>query len=312
MNLKQKLAESRFFKGEAPVKQPITLSHRRIYILPSRRGLAFAVVLLLLLLIAFVYNNNLVYLLTFALASVYFVSILHCFKSLSGLKVSMGRSSPVFAGEQAHFDLLIDNPAPWARTKIHCRLAQPEFISVPPQVQMSWTLAIASISRGWLALPTVTLASFFPFGWFRAWSPLRFDVGVWVYPKPWPKSVPFPDASADSAADQGHKHRGADDFYGLAEYRPGDSIKHIHWQSYAKGAGVFVKQYSGLQSRELWLDYQAVLNLPLEDRLSLLCRWLLDAQAQGLQFGLRLPGFERPPGQGELHLQACLQALAKF
>ncbi|MDT8406245.1 MAG: DUF58 domain-containing protein [Methylococcales bacterium] len=310
--VKERLLASRFFRGEAPSSAPLLLNHRRIFILPTGHGLVFSVVLLLLLLIAFVYNNNLVYLLTFALVSVYVVSILHCFKALSGLRVALSPVAPVFAGELAHVQLHVDNTHNGPKAHLECDWARPKTVALAAGEQRFWPLMLPTRQRGWLPLPTVTLASRHPFGWFRAWSPLRFAGGVWVYPKPWPEHLPFPDSLDASGAEQGRHRQGVDDFTGLAEYRPGDAIKHIHWQSYAKGAGLYVKQYCGTQSRELWLDYQNTLHLPLEQRLSVLCRWLLEAERQALHYGLKLPGMQRSPATGETHLHACLEALAKF
>ena len=110
MNLKQRFQLSRFFAGVKPVDDAITLNHRRIFILPTRRGFGLLLLIVILLLIAFVYNNNLAYLLTFLLASVFFITILHTFKSLAGLVVQAGQSTAVFAGEAAGFDIHIHNP----------------------------------------------------------------------------------------------------------------------------------------------------------------------------------------------------------
>ena len=40
------------------------------------------------------------------------------------------------------------------------------------------------------------------------------------------------------------------------------------------------------------------------------CAWVLLADKQGLQYGLRLPGLEIPPASGPAHKKNCLQALA--
>ena len=50
----------------------------------------------------------------------------------------------------------------------------------------------------------------------------------------------------------------------------------------------------------------------LEQRLSRLCGWVLEAERSGANYGLRLPGTEIAPGRGELHRAACLQALALY
>ena len=72
LSIKQRFKLSRFFKGEAPVSGPLELTQRRVFIVPTRRGFGMVLTIILLLLIAFVYNNNLVYMLGFLLASIFF------------------------------------------------------------------------------------------------------------------------------------------------------------------------------------------------------------------------------------------------
>jgi uncharacterized protein (DUF58 family) len=48
----------------------------------------------------------------------------------------------------------------------------------------------------------------------------------------------------------------------------------------------------------------------MEQKLSRLCAWVLQADQQGLDYGLRLPAVDIPPGSGEAHKRQCLEALA--
>jgi uncharacterized protein (DUF58 family) len=158
---------------------------------------------------------------------------------------------------------------------------------------------------------TVTVFSTYPLGLFYAWSPLRFNVKTLVYPKPSALELPFPEfPSAD--ADQGASHKGADDFYGLQEYQTGDSIKHIHWKAFAKGQGLFSKQYSGAATTatEIWLNYDHALGYNTEERLSQLCRWVIDAEWTEIRYGLVLPHLKLMPDHGLTHYHQCLEALA--
>jgi uncharacterized protein (DUF58 family) len=50
----------------------------------------------------------------------------------------------------------------------------------------------------------------------------------------------------------------------------------------------------------------------LESRLSVMARWIVDAQARGETFGLRLPGLEIPPQPGMQQRRRCLAALAEY
>ncbi|RLA19018.1 MAG: DUF58 domain-containing protein, partial [Gammaproteobacteria bacterium] len=104
------------------VAKSIALNYRNIYILPTRRGLGFVMLIALLLLIAFIYNNNLVYLLSFLLASLFFIAILHTVKSLQGLVVSKGHNAPVYVGEFAASKIIINNPTSVARYSVQVGL----------------------------------------------------------------------------------------------------------------------------------------------------------------------------------------------
>lgn len=311
LSLTDRFRLSRFFRGEAPTSAPIVLSHRRIFILPTQRGLAFVLLIVLLLLVGFVYSNNLAYLLGFLLASIFFVAILHSFKSLAGLSVRAGRQPAVFAGQAGAFNFQIGNPGRQSRYALQLVLQSEMAISLAPAETRIATLYQATERRGWLQPQTLTVFSLYPLGLFRAWAPLRFDSPLLVYPKPAKRQLPFPE-SGDGQLSEGLSRRQGDEFYGLRPYQRGDAIRQIHWKTFAKGQGVFSKQYAGAGSSELWLDYQQAPGHNSEERLSQLCRWIIDAEKAGLRYGLLLPNLRLPPDTGAAHYRQCLQALALF
>ena len=65
-----------------------------------------------------------------------------------------------------------------------------------------------------------------------------------------------------------------------------------------------------MQRRELWLEPQQTGISHTEQQLSRLCAWVLQAEQQGLDYGLRLGALEIKPAHGEAHKRRCLQALA--
>jgi uncharacterized protein (DUF58 family) len=311
LSLKQRFKLSRFFRGEAPVAGPIVLTQRRVFILPTQRGLAFVLLILLLVLIGFVYNNNLAYLLGFLLASIFFVTILHSFKALAGLNIQPTRQQAVFAGQAGPFCFQISNPSQQPRFAIDLALQSELAISLPAEQSQTVTLYQATQQRGWQLPGTLTLSSTYPLGLFRAWAPLRFDCPLLVYPKPANQELPFPDSNGGQER-PGQNRRSGDEFDGVRAYQRGDAIRQIHWKAFAKGQGVHSKYYSGASSSELWLDYQQAPGHHTEERLSQLCRWLVDAEQAGLRYGLLLPGLRLAPDCGATHYRNCLQALALF
>lgn len=313
LSLKERFALSRFFKGEKTTDEPVSLNQRRIFILPTPRGLYFAMLIALLLLIAFVYNNNLVYLLTFLLASIFFITILHSYKALAGLIISKGQTKAVFAGEAAAFTFHINNPLTIERYNLQLKLqhSQNQALTLKPQSKSRVVLYSLTDKRGWHAAGTVIISNTYPLGLFKAWSPVQFNLKTLVYPKPSLQELPFPEAPY-ALTQQGVNQKGSEDFYGLSEYKAGDSLKRLHWKAFAKGQGLYNKNYSGASSAEIWLDYSNTPGRSTEERLSQLCRWVMEAQRTNLSYGFTLPGLKLPPSQGQQHTQQCLEALALF
>ncbi len=313
LTLKERFGLDRFFLGERMLDdEHLLLNQRRIYILPTKRGLGFGLLIMLLALIAFVYNNNLAYMLAFLLASVFFITILHTYRSLAGLTVQQGATTNVFAGEAAGFGVNIDNPTPVERPALQVSMNEAvEHFNLDSQSKIRLTLYQLTRTRGWHAASTVTVSSSYPLGLFRAWSPVRFNSKALVYPKPASQEIPFPESLSDKDQ-QGRYKKGGDDFYGLQSYQAGDPLKHLHWKAYAKGLGLFTKQYGGQSSAEIWLDYEHAPGLSVEERLSYLCRWVIDAEHAGLTYGFTLPGLRISPNSGIAHYRQCLEALALF
>ena len=108
-----------FIRRQGPETGPIELHRRQIYILPSGTGLLFAVVLLTMYLGAVNYNLGLGHALVFLLVGLGIVGMLHAFRNLVGLRIRAGRTSPVFAGETASFELILENTRRDARPGIN-------------------------------------------------------------------------------------------------------------------------------------------------------------------------------------------------
>ncbi len=292
----------------------IYLSYRRIYILPTKRGFGFLLLIALLMLIAFIYNNNLVYLLSFLLASLFFITILHTVKSLAGLTVSKGHSPNVFVGELAEGRLTIHNPSNTQRYSVQLGLdkhAAMQLVDIPAKQKRQVSLPQPATKRGWFTLTNPVIYCDYPFGLFRAWHRLHLDINALIYPRPSLQECPLPE-NASSLDAQGNAQKGQDDFYGLQAYQAGDSIRHIHWRALAKGQGLYTRQYSGAQSAEIWLDYEHTMGAEQEERLSQMCRWILEADTAGIAYGFKLAGLSIEPSVGTQHSKQCLEALALF
>lgn len=290
----------------------VTLTQRRIFILPTRQGFGLALVLVLMLLGDINYSLSLGYVLTFLLAMMAVMSMLHAFRNLAHLEVRAGRADAVFCGETARFMLHFRNPSKLARYQLALRDGGSASVAFDIAAQQDCEIAfpLHATRRGWLIPGRLTLYTEYPLGLFHAWSYLHFDTRCLVYPRPLEEAVLPPGDAPDGAGKR--TVAGDDDFAGLRGYVDGDALPRIAWKAYARERGLQVKQFSMQVGEELWLNYAATPEPDTESKLAHMARWVLDAEAQGMRYGLRLPDSELPPGDGLTQRDECLRRIALF
>lgn len=301
-----------FKRGRSqPVRGPVYLTHRRVYILPTRAGLAFAVALLLMLIGSINYQLSLGYMMTFLLAGTATVAMLHTYRNLVHLRMESGKVEDAFAGDEARFHLHLYNPSHYERISIEIVGGKKiERCDVPSRGSSEIIVSLRSEARGWLALPRLVVRTQYPLGLFRAWSYAHLDRQALIYPRPDESQLPLPQIAA-SPGDTLHAGPGSDDFHGLRSYHPGDSLRHIAWKAAAHSDVLLTKLFSGSGTAELWLDYDALpRNMNREARLSRLTRGVLLAAEAGATYGLRLPQRTIDAAAGDTHCSDCLRALA--
>ena len=297
------------------------LTRKRIYILPTRHGLSFCVVGIVMLIGAINYNNSLGYLLTFLLASLALVSMLHAYRNLAGLSIKVTPGDAVFCGDYARYAVVFDNRGLASRHDVCVSFVdaganereplKAAHLSIAAHATAKLDLRATSTERGWHTLNRVTVSTRFPFGLFRAWSTINHDARTVVYPTP-QGSLALPTAAADTGNTQGSRGQGSDDFSGLRKYTPGDPTRHIHWKSAAREQEISVKVFTSGSPAQVWLHWQDVNNPDVEVRLSQLAAWIQQSTRQALPFGLQIPGKSFPVSSTNAHRHQCLQALALY
>jgi uncharacterized protein (DUF58 family) len=308
-----RLRLERFFRGEGPQSTPITLNRHRIFILPTREGLLFAGAVGTVLIGAMNYTNSMGFLLAFLLAGLGLVSMLHTYRNMSQLTFRAGHCAPVFVGEQAHYTICIDNPATLQRFALSLVLDHgvPTTVDIPAQDVVRVVVCRPASKRGYLPMGRCTVSTRFPVGLFRAWAYIDLAMQCLVYPAP-AQLQPLPPMHPSDQARGEARGQGAEDFIGLRQYVPGDSPRHIAWKHAAHGGELLTKQFAGEGHLQRWLTWKDVAHAEVETRLSVLCRWVISAHAEGSPYGLRIPGRELPPAWTPLHRDACLKALALY
>jgi uncharacterized protein (DUF58 family) len=302
-------------RSRVPEASPIRLAQRRVYVLPTRAGLALLATLLVMLLASINYNLSLGYALVFLLGSVFVAHILFSWRTLVDLELSLQPGEEQFAGSTATWQLSLHNIQRHERPAIRMLDSEGQFLlqtDVPAHALIAQKIGLPAPQRGLQQPGQLTLESCQPLGWIRAWAYIEPDAPALIYPAP-AGELPWPEASSTQHAGPQGERAGQDDFAGLRGFQPGDSPRHIAWKQLAQGRGLMTKQFSANTAPECVLDWAALpAGLPVEARLSQLTAWVLQARQQGARSTLRLPGSETGPGADPAHHQACLLRLALF
>jgi uncharacterized protein (DUF58 family) len=289
---------------------PITVTTRRVYILPTRAGMAFSALLIVMLLAGLNYGNSIALLITFLLGGFGLIAMHLTHRNLLGVRARGVAAVDAFAGEHGMLLLTLEATGKERHFAIdaECDDSVRVTVGLPESGSARADLSLPLSTRGRRRVKRIKLSTAFPFGLFRAWTYLHVDVSVLAWPVPrGRREVPAANATGGEAP---AVHRAGDEEWaGLREFRSGDSPRQVAWGVYARGGGLMVKTYQSPAAHHRMFD---LASLPggLEERLEQLSAWVMGAHARGERYGLRLGGQEIAPGSGSEHRKRCLDALA--
>jgi uncharacterized protein (DUF58 family) len=292
---------------------PISVNRRRVYILPTRAGLAFAALVLVMLLAGLNYTNSIAMLITFLLAGFGMIAMHLTHRNLVGVTVRAIASVDAFVGEHGRLLVTLGNSADSARLGLACEVegSSPAEVDVPASAVARADIGLSLERRGRLAVDRITLSTRFPFGLFRAWTYVHVKVGLLAWPVPRGHRETPPEAASGGNAPAVHR-AGDEEWAGLREFRSGDSPRQVAWGAYARGRGLLVKTYQSPAAHHRLFDLASVPGADLEQRLEQLSSWIVAAHARGERFGLRLGEITLPPDSGSEHRARCLNGLALY
>lgn len=295
----------------------VFLNQRRVFIVPTRAGLTFGVLLIILFLCSVNYSLSLGFALTFLLGACAVIDMHLTFRNLAHLHLRPGNTQAVFAGEEAQFELHLSNRRKHDRYAIWLNFISSDgpaidhVADIAADSSRSVTLSAPTQERGWLSAPRIRLQTRFPLGLLRAWSYWQPAMQVLVYPQPEENGPPLPLHDGEKA--DGRGQAGHDDFAGIRAYQAGDSIRQLAWRQIARidGGALVTKQFEGGARSELAIDYDRLPRaMNTELKLSRMTHWVLAAEMRGLPYAFHLGSTHFTPAVGPAHQAACLSALA--
>lgn len=301
-----------FFRVAKSSNNIATLNPRQIYIFPTRWGVLFAIMLILLLIGSINYSISLGYYVTFLLASLGHTAMLHTWRNLVHLQITLLPVEPVFAGDTAQVSVQITDTKNRSRTAISTQFENNLTATndIASNSTHLFSVPLITNKRGLQALPRIKLHTEFPLSLFHAWAYVDNPQQILVYAKPSESTALPPILNSTQTGGKTLIARGDEDFDGHKTYQVGDAPSRVDWKASSRGIGMFSKQYSGNSTSTVWLDWEAAKGLAFEARISQLTKWVIDAYAAKQHFGLNLPNLTLAPNHSEAHYHEALRALA--
>jgi uncharacterized protein (DUF58 family) len=262
-------------------------------------------------------NNAAAYLLLFALMAVFLVSIPHTLINLTGVTVALESAQPAFVGQEVSLPVEIMNGSRATRHGIELSLSgssgeRKRIDYIPADKAARITLRFPVQRRGEYKIGTVCLTSTYPLGFIRFLKRFVCSHSYIVYPKP-AGDIRLPSGFVRRHGSRPLPDFGeGDDFVGLRDYVPGESQRHIDWKAVARGQPLMTKQFAAEAEGVVYLDFSALPFADLEERLSQLALWVIEAERAQRPYALRLPRTEIRPAFGQSHFHQCLRALSLF
>jgi len=262
-------------------------------------------------------NNAAVYLLLFVLTAVFLVSIPHTLINLAGVTVTLESVQPAFVGQEVSLPLEIMNDSRAIRYGIELAVSgsnrkRQRIDHIPAHKAARVTLRFPVRQRGEHCVETLCLTSAYPLGFIRFLKKFASSQTYIVYPKP-AGEVRLPSSFVLRRDGRPLTEFGeGDDFAGVRPYVHGESQRHIDWRAVARGQSLITKQFTAEAEGVVYLDFSALRSADVEEKLSQLALWVVEAERAGRPYALRLPGTQILPAVGQAHFHQCLRALSLF
>lgn len=280
--------------------------------------------------------------LIFALSlSLIVVSIVLAARSLSGLTVARAIQPTAYDGDDVAVEFVVRNSGRGTRSLVEISgsfyspfAASGRLSALVDEVPAKGAAAVSGtmrdLRRGEYLFAPPLLASGDPFGLFTATRPTEErtvpTARLTVFPKPFPidyLAIASNLSWSISGLEPTNAAGASGDFLGTREYRPGDSVRAIHWPLSARMGDLIVKEFERNASTEvhIFLDLDAKANWgrgrenTLEYAIRVAASVADYSARRGNSVGLVAHSSQwivLPPGKGAYHQRMLMHYLAAF
>ncbi len=294
------------------------MRENRIYIMPTSNGGLYLAGIVVLILTASTYNNNLIFILAFFLFAVFFVSMLQTHYNLKGVRLQYIGAEEGFHGDRIGLNYYIVQKRPRTKKSLQVRSRSKTFVTLkqaredmrPQEMMKAVRVEVRAFRRGVHKTPPVILETQYPLGLFRAWKVYRPEGEIIVYPAPQSGPALSPRAFDQGEQDQGLRTSPDGDFGELKNYFPGESYHQIAWKHYARTHELYTKVHWGAEDRHYVIPWAVANKQDVETYLEYMSGWIRKAVDENASFEMETALTSIHPGRGGEHARLCWRALA--
>ena len=265
---------------------------------------------------AYVYQNNLVYLYVFIAFSFFVTAMALSNRNIHQLSIQSTSVLSYFADRPGFLNLHIQS-----RNRISTRGLEAFIHSnrrsgideIEPTSTANVQILLPDFKRGIYPIPNVFIRSRYPFGFFNCWKFATSDGKFVVYPAK--KGLPdLPLGNLGTIEDGKEKGKGpVEDFIGHQPWNSSISFRRIDWKVKARTGQLMVQQFDGGDHGPIDLRWQQTEFIhDVEERISQMSLWVDRATQSNREFRLEIGLWQSGWGQGSAHGDLCWTKLAAF
>jgi uncharacterized protein (DUF58 family) len=317
----------RWLARRIPKQTEHTLSNSNIFIYPTRFGLAYLCFVVLVFLLGTNYQNNIILLLSYLLASFFITVMFHSFYNFTQLKLRSNPKHQGYVEDTIYIPITIFSQK--ERFNINVQFADKSTDKSHKTIehilpgQLSIKLGCKADKRGLMNLGRLTVYSEYSLGLFKSKTVLNFGHQILIFPKPQPlvSANFYQNNQLDDSVEAQHNKTtspGTEDFSELRSFVQGESRARTAWKQLAKGQGHFSKHYQTSQAQRQCLKLRDMPGNDIETKLSHLSFLVSEFTTQNQSFALELYSNKSQSdmnidfNSGIHHQQKCLTALAMY
>lgn len=280
----------------------------RTYIVPNGAGIAFGGLFFLLLFLGAALNRPLLQLIGFMIAIPYLSAMVQSNGNVKDLKIRVLEGPLAAAGTTVEARVILEHHGKnmcrkvWIGLRGSPRSQQRMVDRIDPGNPIEIRIPLGTFKRGIHPLHDLSVTSNYPLGMFHTWKRFKSGVTAWIHPSP---SGALPWRQRSSLTDDSRLE--------YREHRPAnlaDSSARIDWKRLARDQKRLIRVYDSDPEPKVVLRWNEVRHLPVEDALSQMTRWLIDAERAGFDATVEAPFTQGPVTANTM--KTHLKALAGY